>query len=567
MTNSGNHDNEDGGQARRDQETRLRTVDPRAVTRARHHFLSTGDAIGNIPNPLLRSWRRSAGHAVSTDGPTEIDIPSRSALRTLIEANEALVQASWGEVETLRQDMRAWQGIVALTDSEGRILMRVGNESFARDADRLALSPGVSWSERLMGTNAIGTALEEGRALTIQGAEHFIDPNAILSCSAIPILDPHGSILGTLDLSTPETVSHDHLLALLGRAVTQIERNLFQRICGRWERMSLHSNPYLLGSQQEGLLAFNDDRLVGANKNAIALLGMPWSAVDGLRFGDLFSVQQGSVTRQAAADECIVQTARGQTLFARMEGPTRGPSQRSHRKEDRKEDPPDPGAPAVRRSPRHPHEILDDLGSEPAVGHIIRRKVRIGSMIHGSEERDQSGEAILIVAEGELRCFTSFEGKEMTLFTLSVGDVMILRDHIQVDVRKEGEIYILRHSDFEAALRVSGEFAVAVMPVIEHLLRKSIEMIGDMAFHSVKYRLVRMVIDMAETSGHDTARGRMIEMRSGGEELATRVGASRQTVSTALAGLTRDGYIQRIGAHSLLVPDLERLKADMESWP
>ncbi|MCF8489234.1 MAG: helix-turn-helix domain-containing protein [Rhodospirillum sp.] len=563
MTNSGDRDIDDGRQAKRDHETGLRTVDQRMVVRARHHFLSTGDAIGDIPNPLLQSWRRSASHAVSTDGPTEIDILSRAALRTLIESSEALVQASWGEVETLRQDMRAWQGIVALTDPEGRILMRVGNDSFASDADRLALAPGVNWSERLMGTNAIGTALEEGRALTVHGAEHFIDPNAVLSCTAIPILDPHGVILGALDLSTPEAVSHDHLLALLSRAVTQIERNLFQRTCGQWERMSLHSNPYLLGSPQEGLLAFDGDKLVGASKNAIALLDMPWSAVDGLRFGDLFSVQQGSVIRQAAADECIVQTVRGHTLFARMEAPT----QRSNRSPQRKKELPDLRATVVPRSPRHPHEILDDLGSEPTVGHIIRRKVRIGNLIHGAEEKDKSGEAVLIVAEGELRCFTSFEGKEMTLFTLSMGDVMILRDHIQVEVQKEGEIYILRHSYFEAALRISGEFAVAVMPVIEHLLRKSIEMIGDMAFHSVKYRLVRLVIDMAETLGHETARGMMIEMRSGGEELATRVGASRQTVSTALAGLTRDGYIQRIGAHSLLVPDLKRLKADMNNWP
>jgi CRP-like cAMP-binding protein len=199
------------------------------------------------------------------------------------------------------------------------------------------------------------------------------------------------------------------------------------------------------------------------------------------------------------------------------------------------------------------------------MGHITRRKVRVGSLIHGSEEKDLSGEAVLIVASGELRCFTSFEGKELTLFSLGEGEAVILRDHLQAEVRREGEIYILRHADFEAALRTSGEFALAVMPVIEHLLRKSIELIEDMTFHSVKYRLVRLVVAVAETSGRHTSRGTMVEMRSSGEELATRVGASRQTVSTAMAGLTRDGYIQRVGTHTLLIPDLERLKGEMET--
>ncbi|WP_319495752.1 GAF domain-containing protein [uncultured Cohaesibacter sp.] len=526
-----------------------------AMARARRFFLDTGNVEGNIPVTILQSWRRSADYGVAMDAPAKVEIPTRAELSALIERNESLVQASWGEVEALRRDIGQSEGVVILTDPEGQILMRVGNDSFMQAANRLALMPGASWNERLMGTNAIGTAIQESSPLSICGTEHFLDPNGVLSCSAIPILNPQGSILGTLDLSTPANIPHDHLLALLGRAVTHIERNIFQYNSDSWERMVIHSNPSLLGSPHEGVLAFDGDRLVGANRIAMTLLGLPWSAIGGLRFNDLFSVQHGSVNRTASSDECIVQTLNGQTFFARMvqAKPERRRQSVSHEplRQHRK----------VTDVPRQPYEILDDLQKDRIVGPISRRKPATGAMLAASDERDDSGEAVLIVVKGEVRCFTSFEGKELTLFALGPGDAMILRDHLQMEMRSEGEVYILRHKEFETALGMSTEFALSVIPVVEHLLRKSIELIEDMVFHSVKFRLVRMVVDRAEKSGRPTARGISVQMQSNGEEIAMRLGVTRQTVSTAIAGLIRDGYVERLGSKEFLVRDLGKLKA------
>ena len=112
---------------------------------------------------------------------------------------------------------------------------------------------------------------------------------------------------------------------------------------------------------------------------------------------------------------------------------------------------------------------------------------------------------------------------------------MPLKEHIQVEIQKEGDFYLLRHSVFDRLVRTYPDFAFSVMPVIQRLLRTSIDIIEDVAFHSVKYRLVRMVVDLAEKSGRKTPRGVVIDMRSSGETLAMRVGASRQTV------LHRDG--------------------------
>ena len=92
-----------------------------------------------------------------------------------------------------------------------------------------ALRPGVPWSERMTGTNAIGTAMIEGRAVEVRGAEHFFAPHRVLSCSAVPIIDPFGKIAGVMDLSGEASVHHVHALGMVRLVVDQIERRLFER--------------------------------------------------------------------------------------------------------------------------------------------------------------------------------------------------------------------------------------------------------------------------------------------------------------------------------------------------
>ena len=344
------------------------------------------DTIEGLPTPILHSWRRCVAQGVDTILPKDVDVASHYDLRMLIESNEALVRAAGAEVEALRRDLGDHSGLAVLTDATGRILMRVGDDAFARAADRLSLTSGASWAEQSVGTNAIGTALVEGQPLSVLGLEHYVTSNGVLNCSAAPIFDPRGVIVGVLDLSTPTTVPHDHILALVRRAVEQIERSLFRLQCGQWECMHLHSHPHFVGSPHEGLLAFDGDRLVGVNRNAVTLLNLPWSAVGDARFGELFSVQYGSVNRQASSDECVVQTTAGQTLFARMESAPRV------RQPSAAGDPAslavsaDPAAP-----PRAPHEVLDTLPDDPAVARPRRRKARRGTLIYGAEERDETG--------------------------------------------------------------------------------------------------------------------------------------------------------------------------------
>ncbi|MGQ9369449.1 helix-turn-helix domain-containing protein [Azospirillum sp. ST 5-10] len=531
--------------------------DPDNMLALRREFLATGIVPADVPLPIMRSWQRSAAHGLRLDAPPRAEAVSRQALREVLERNQFLVEAACGEIESLCRDLELTGGIAVLTDAEGVVLIRAGSPSFAVAADRVALRPGAHWGEGSVGTNAIGTALVEGSALSVVGGEHFLTSNGVLSCSAVPILDPCGAIVGILDVTTEADTPHAYTLPLMRRAVEQIERLLFERACSRQEQMHLHANPYLLGGPHEGLLAFDGDRLVGANRQAVDLLGLSWSAVGAARFDQLFSVQHGSVRRHAASDECVVQTMRGSTLFARMQPPAAAPSRRQ-------EAPPPAAEPAVLRPI---HEILDRLLDGRLAGQVAVRRMKAGHLLYGSQEVEEGGELVLVVRAGRLRCFASFEGKELTLFTLDAGDAILLHSETMLEVKRDCEVVVLREATFRRLVLEDPGLGLAVLPAVERMLQKSIRMIEDMAFHGVRHRLVRALCEAAERDGRRTRQGVVIDVAPHGEDLAMEVGATRQSVSTVVAELIRGGVLQRLGNSSMVIPDLDRLKAELEPPP
>jgi transcriptional regulator of acetoin/glycerol metabolism len=152
----------------------------------------------------------------------------------------------------------------------------------------VSLRPGVSWNEEHTGTNAIGTALHDGRAVEVRGAEHYFGAHQMLSCSASPIIDGRGRIVGVLDLSGEARVHHVHALGMVRFAVDQIERRLLERELAGREVIRLHPDAALLGTHREGVLVFDDHRLVAANRYALDMLGADWSEIGKCRYDALF---------------------------------------------------------------------------------------------------------------------------------------------------------------------------------------------------------------------------------------------------------------------------------------
>lgn len=294
-------------------------VSSERIQHARQSFFATGEVPGGlVPQPILRSWSRCAalglrGRANALPEPlTSYEFAEKA------EETERFKRLCRPEVEALHADAEATDSIVILTNAEGLILDTIGSLDFAQRAARVALRPGVPWSEQIVGTNAIGTSLAEGCAVEVRGAEHYLECNRILSCSAAPIVGPGGNILGVLDLSGPAEVHHAHALGLVKLAAEQIEHRLFEQGFEHAELVRLHTDPSMLGTPREGILVFEDGRLRAANRHGLKLIGHNFDALGRLTWQDVFL---DGVSR--LADKGSLRSARGSELLGRLQRPMR----------------------------------------------------------------------------------------------------------------------------------------------------------------------------------------------------------------------------------------------------
>jgi transcriptional regulator of acetoin/glycerol metabolism len=255
------------------------TKGPTAMLRqARNRLLESGELPAeNLVGPVVaRSWGRSqeAGLAPAGRLPETYHL-NRFQLTRAIGRQQELIAHARPVMEYLFTQTRDSGSMVILADDRGILLHTLGDADFLDRAERVALAPGASWNERHRGTNAIGTALAEAAPLVINGAEHYLERNAFLTCAAAPVAAPDGRLLGVLDISGDQRRRHPHTFCLVRTAAQMIENRLFEAYHSGSVHLRFHALAEGIGTLTEGVLALSDAGLIaGANPAAMRLLGL-----------------------------------------------------------------------------------------------------------------------------------------------------------------------------------------------------------------------------------------------------------------------------------------------------
>jgi len=257
---------------------------------ARNQLLDGGSVPhGVLPEPIERSWSRCANTGLSVELNPSIEPMVNRALEEIREKNSRLLHQARPEMENLHAQIFGTQSMVILTDASGTILHVLGNPEFIGKAQRVALQPGVTWSEDNTGTNAIGTALVEEAPVFVMGAEHYFSQNAFLNCSAAPIMDPYGKAIGVLDVSGDYRQPQAHTMALVRMSAQMIENRLFGVEFARDVTLHFHSRPEFIGTLWEGIAVFSPSgRLQAINRSGMMQLGVNGADHAGLEFRSLF---------------------------------------------------------------------------------------------------------------------------------------------------------------------------------------------------------------------------------------------------------------------------------------
>ena len=245
---------------------------------------------------IEQSHRRCQALGLSRVGRPDFEPLARSDLGVARERNRRLFTQAAPVMELLFEQIVNTENMIVLTDAQGTILHSVGDDEFLLRANKVALSPGVNWAEHSKGTNAIGTALFEERPTLVHGAEHFMRANDFLTCSAAPIFDPRGNMLGVLDVTGDQRSYHQHTMGLVRMSARMIENHWLGDAFGDRLRLHFHSRSEFIGTLLEGIVVVGGDgRILGANRSALDQLGMSSAALRMQSLTSLFGTSVSAV--------------------------------------------------------------------------------------------------------------------------------------------------------------------------------------------------------------------------------------------------------------------------------
>ncbi|HET6787507.1 MAG TPA: sigma-54-dependent Fis family transcriptional regulator, partial [Aquabacterium sp.] len=293
------------------------------LRQARRCLLESGEVPqGLVDDTLSRSWQRSQRAGLSpSDPPVAPPISTGTELRRALLNEADFLAHARPVMEFVFDQMQGSGSMVILADAQGMLLHTLGDADFLERAERVSLRPGALWREEHRGTNAIGTALADQKAVVIHGAEHYLDRNGFLTCSAAPVMAPDGRLRGVLDISGDQRSQHPHTFALVRSAARMIEDRLFHARHANDQLLRLHPHAEGLGAVGEGLLAVTEDGwIMGANAIAQHWLGLSALQIGATTLDRLLGPQaQRLLSLPATGTPTRVTTMQGQSLFVKDE--------------------------------------------------------------------------------------------------------------------------------------------------------------------------------------------------------------------------------------------------------
>lgn len=194
-----------------------------------------------------------------------------------------------------------------------------------------------------------------------------------------------------------------------------------------------------------------------------------------------------------------------------------------------------------------------------------RRAFRAGEVIF---HRDDPGQVLYMIKDGKVKiCIISPDGQEISLAVFGKGECFgefalldgLPRSADAIALEKV-ECYTLQRSDFHNAIMKNPKIAIQVLEALTKRLRNTDNMVEDLIFLDVYGRVAKKLLELADAHGVKTDDGVRIDVRLTQQELASMVGASRESVNKVMGYFSEKDFIStdkhRITLHR--IADLKR---------
>ncbi len=214
---------------------------------------------------ILSSWERCRRAGLPSDT-LELCPIDKPALQQAISRYSDLVESAKLLMDKLVLSIHLSKSVVTLVDTTGLVLHA---SATSQDLDNVPYGvPGRRCDEFTIGTNGMGLCIIEKRPVHVIASEHYNSSLHYLSCSAAPIRNMAGQVIGALNLAINTENFHQHTLGLVEAAAHAIEEHLRLRRLVREQKV-------ILEMLDDGVIVVGHDGIIASiNRQAADMLGL-----------------------------------------------------------------------------------------------------------------------------------------------------------------------------------------------------------------------------------------------------------------------------------------------------
>lgn len=236
-------------------------------------------------------------------------------LQETLDKNSELILTSATFMNHLYNFVRGTGFFAVLCDKEGCILNVVGDEKILLEAFKLKMNTGAYMDEAHVGTNAMSLVVSEGLPVQVSGKEHFISAYHKWTCSAAPIKDEQGNIIGIIDLTGYIENVNPHTLGMVVAAANAIERMLENNKYNLRLQMSRKRLETTFDSISSGIMTCDlFGNITTMNKQIVNMFGYSEEEMKDMKIPDLIfnfhEIIQRLKSKSTFADEDIYVSTR-----------------------------------------------------------------------------------------------------------------------------------------------------------------------------------------------------------------------------------------------------------------
>ncbi len=211
--------------------------------------------------------------------------------------------------------------------------------------------------------------------------------------------------------------------------------------------------------------------------------------------------------------------------------------------------------------------------SEPQLAGLEQR-ARIRKFPKGSSVYlpTDMADAAFLLADGRVRiCSTTPEGKQSILAFVEPGELFGELAIVETAEREEraetvqnSTVVLLPGDHLRQLMEEAPGLAIGVTKLIG-MRRKRVERrLRSLLFRSNRERLTQLLLDLSEQYGQATTHGIELGIKLSHQDLASIIGATRETVTTVLGELQSEGLL-RIQRQKLTILDMHRLAVGIDA--